>query len=90
MKEARFQAYEPETIKALLQSGASQTVCAWKALPDRLCVHGRPCQLQMEEQQVGGQQKNGQQYRLFGPIVWLVHYHHSTQGSPAITQPSTS
>ena len=54
MKEASFQACEPETIKALLQSGARQTVCAW-----------RPCQLQMEEQQVGGQQ-----YRLFGPIVY--------------------
>ncbi len=33
MKEASFQALEPETIKALLQSGARQTVCAWKALP---------------------------------------------------------
>ncbi len=33
MKEASFQAFEPETTKALLQSGARQTVCAWKALP---------------------------------------------------------
>ena len=79
MKEASFQALEPETIKALLQRGARQTVCAW-----------RPCQLQMEEQQVGGQQKNGQQYGLFGPNVWLVHKHYGAQGSWAITQPSTS
>jgi len=49
---------------------------------DRLCVHGRPCQLQMEEQQVGGQQKNGQQYRLFGPIVWLVHKHYKHSRFP--------
>ena len=36
VKEASFQTYQPETIKALLQpmqSGARQTVCAWKALP---------------------------------------------------------
>ena len=58
---------------------------ACRVQPDRLCLHGRPCMLQMEGQQ--GQQKNGQQYRLSGPIV---HKHYSTQGSRAITQPSTS
>ncbi len=44
---------------------------------------------QVEGQQVGGQEKNGQQYQLSSPIVWFVHKHYSTQGSRAITQPST-
>ncbi len=66
--------------------------------PDRLGLHGRPCKLQVEGQQVGGQvegqqvggqEKDGQQYRLSSPIVWFGHKHYSTQGSRAITQPST-
>ncbi len=44
---------------------------------------------QVEGQQVGGQEKNGQQYQLSSPIVWFVQKHYSTQGSRAITQPST-
>ena len=35
MRAVRFQAYQPQTIKAMLQpmqSGVKQTVCAWNAL----------------------------------------------------------
>ncbi len=52
-------------------------------------VEGQQVGGQVEGQQVGGQEKNGQQYQLSSPIVWFVHKHYSTQGSRAITQPST-
>ncbi len=41
--------------------------------PDRLGLHGRACKLQVEGQQVGGQEKNGQQYRVYDMQMCVMH-----------------
>ena len=40
---------------------------------DRLGLHGRPCKVQVEGQQVGGQEKNGQQYRVYDMQMCVMH-----------------
>ena len=66
-----FWACQPETSKALLCSLGNVG-------PDRLCLHGGLCKLQVEGQQVGGQAE-GQQVGGQEKNVWSVHKPH---GSP--------
>lgn len=49
MRAVRCQPYQPQ------KPCSTATCCPCRAGSNRLCVHARPCKLQMEGQQVGGQ-----------------------------------